>query len=156
MLELSEFFRQSADILIKLSDAQKDDPDLKLPENEYLQGEEEFLWYKLNTIEMDLIRTMSADLWYLADGGPHPESREPTDEMREEFNRLRNKEYYDQNEDECLLRLAVMLHECPKIATGQEGATIRWFIWTALHQDEMARRFGDLLVSNFKCQPPKM
>ena len=150
MLNLSESFRASASILIKMADAQKEDPDLRLPENEGLQGEEEALWRKLNTVEMDIIRTLSADLWYLADGGPHPESMEPTDEMRTEFNRLKSREYYDQNEDECLLKLMVMLHDCPKIAVEQEGATIRWFVWTSLHQEEMARRFGELLVSNPK------
>lgn len=143
LLELSNAFRESAAILIKLADAQKDDPDLRSPENEYLQGEEEVLWRKLTTVEMDLIRTMSADLWYLADGGPHPESKEPDDKLRVRFSQARV--------DDALVELAVLLHDCPKLAIGLEGISVRHHLWQSLGVTEMADRFEALgLRGRFK------
>ena len=138
MLELSDAFRASAAILIKLAEAQKNDPDLKSPENEALQGEEEALWYKLNTIEMDLIRTMSADLWYLSDGGPHSESREPDDKLRARF--LHAEEVDD------LVELAVLLHECPKLVIGIDGLMVRHHLWKSLGVTEMEGRFEAMLA----------
>jgi hypothetical protein len=137
-LELSDAFRASAAILIKLADAQKDDPDLRSTENEDLQGEEEALWYNLSTVEveMDLIRTMSADLWYLADGGPHPESKEPDDALRARFSQARV--------DDALVEIAVLLHDCPKLAVGVEGVTVRHHLWKSLGVTEMANRFEAL------------
>lgn len=133
MLDLSDAFRESADILIKLTEAQKDDPDLKSPENKRLQVEGEDLWYNLSTIEMDLIRTMSADLWYLEAGGPRPESKEPDEVLQSRFSQAKV--------DGTLIELAVLLHECPKLATGIDGARIRYHLWKTLGYEEMARRF---------------
>lgn len=141
MLELSDAFRASAAILIKLADAQKDDPDLKSPENESLQAEEEALWYRLNTMEMDLIRAMSADLWYLAEGGPHRGSKDPDDNLRARFRQA--------EADDALVELAVLLHECPKLAYAFEGVRVRHHLWKSLGQEEMARRF-ELVVTDMK------
>jgi hypothetical protein len=133
VLELSQNFWESADLLIKLADGSKDDDKGEISSDMGdMEDRAEKLWYQLTDTETTILDAMSADLWYLSDGGPL-KGPEPTDEGRVQFEQAKR--------DEDLLEIARSLHDCSKLASGVEGARIRLYLWRSIKQTEMARRF---------------
>lgn len=130
--ELSEGFAESVELLIKLADGIKDDSDRDTPEMLEAEDRAERLWYNLNDTDTTILDAMSADLWYLVDGGP-TRGKDPTDELRVRYEQAKRDANY--------LDIAWSLHECPKLASGVEGARIRLHLWKTLGQEEMTRRF---------------
>jgi len=135
--DLSEGFEESAQLLIKLADFSRNEPKVTPPEMLDAEDRAERLWYQLNDTDTIILDAMSADLWYLVEDGPYPPSKDPTDELREKFEQAKK--------DDNLVEIAWALHECAKLASGVEGARIRLHLWKSLKQEEMARRFEDLL-----------
>jgi hypothetical protein len=134
--DLSEGFAESVELLIKLADCRiNDDQGAITPEMSEVEGRAEKLWYELNDTDTIILDAMSADLWYLVDGGPL-KGREPTDELRVRYEKAKS--------DDNLLEIAWSLHDCPKLASGVEGARIRLYLWKSLGQSEMTRRFETL------------
>jgi hypothetical protein len=137
-LELSDNFKESVDLLIKLADCNmSEDSGAVTPEMQDIEDRAEKLWYELTDTETTILNAMSADLWYLVDGGPL-KGREPTDEFRVRFEKAK----LENN----LLEIARSLHDCSKLASGVEGARIRLHLWKSLGQVEMTRRFEELLT----------
>lgn len=133
VLELSQNFWESTDLLIKLADdSMNDDSSTVTPEMQDIEARAEKLWYQLTDTETTILNAMSADLWYLSDGGPI-KGREPTDEGRVRFEQAKL--------DDDLLEIARSLHDCSKLASGVEGARIRLYLWRSIRQVEMTRRF---------------
>lgn len=133
--DLSEGFSESVELLIKLADGVMKENDHDTPEIREAENRAEKLWYGLNDTDTVLLDAMSADLWYLSDGGPL-RGKEPTDEIRVKFEQAKR--------DENLLEIARSLHDCSKLASGVEGARIRLYLWKSLRQEEMTRRFEAL------------
>jgi hypothetical protein len=137
VLELSQNFWESADLLIKLADGSKDDDKGEISsEMRDMEDRAEKLWYQLTEVETIVMDAMSADLWYLAEGGPL-KGPEPTLELRVKYERAKR--------DNDLVELAWALHECPKLADGVEGTRIRLYLWRSIGQQEMANRFNAML-----------
>jgi len=133
---LSPIFYESAANLIKLGDAFRTDPNLEKPESVKLVSRDERLWPGLNNTERRLLEDLWADLLYLREEKPYSESRAPNGSLEAHFSQAKD--------DNDLLEMARLLYDCPKLATGVEGANTRQLLWRALGLKEVANRFEAL------------
>jgi hypothetical protein len=97
-----------------------------------LEDESEVQWIELSAEQQQLIRSLSADLWFLS-GDCEVLKRQPRPEQEEALRAARRAEHWQE--------VAMLLHDCPALAVGSDGLQIRAELWSALGQVDVARRF---------------
>jgi hypothetical protein len=125
----------SIQLLLDLSDLQQSGRGETTRARE-LEDESEREWSRLTEGEQSLVRTLSADLWFLA-GDTEIMSREPLAAQRTALEEARAGERWEE--------VARLLHACPAIAKETEGAQLRAELWSALGLPDVAERFYALL-----------